>query len=248
MVEDRHSRGVSGHNPAGKLIGPRPLAISTLVLLLSVSVCQAQGTATAGRPILFVHGICSEASDWTTIQTTIMTDLSASYPALYGGPQVPYTLYYDGTTVRTWPDGNIFLSRGIPANTRFFSINFYAQGSFGTDSAGAIAVAGVSVVNKADELAHVVQAITELTLVKDVIVVGHSMGGLVTRAYLQGLGSPYIAFCNDSDGYESCSPGTTKYAANVGGLVNAGHTARWRSQRQLHASRRVSCLPDNWTA
>src|ERR1035438_3032038 len=190
------------------------LTIAGLLLCLPASICQAQGSATSVRPILFVPALCGVGSDWSTLQGTIASDLVAGNPTLYSTPQLQYSLYYDGNTVRTWPDRGVFLSEGIPASTRFFSMTFFAEGALQTNSGvskiDSSVVTGVSILNKADELAHVLQAITELTTVKDVIVVAHSMGGLVTRAYLQGLGSPYVAFCNDGDQYKSCSPGTTQ--------------------------------------
>jgi triacylglycerol esterase/lipase EstA (alpha/beta hydrolase family) len=62
-----------------------------------------------------------------------------------------------------------------------------------------VQVAGISVLNKADEVAQVLRAITTLTHVKDVIVVSHSMGGLDARAYMQNKAVPLSgARCTDS--------------------------------------------------
>jgi len=71
------------------------------------------------------------------------------------------------------------------------------------------------VFNKADELAQVIQAIANLTHIQDVIVVAHSMGGLVTRAYLQGFAVQSLTQCTDGgvDGYTSCLGGPYTYFA-----------------------------------
>ncbi len=84
-------------------------------------------------------------------------------------------------------------------------------------------MSGVSILNKADELARVIQAITELTHVKDVVVVAHSMGGLDGRAYLENLAVPYSeAVCTDqsSPQYVACSHAAkTKFTQDVAKFI-----------------------------
>ena len=170
----------------------------TLAMLFA-SICHAQ-TPETGRPILFVHGFCSDASDWNVLEDQVIDYLTASGST--DAPQypnkTPYVLYYDGNAVREYPGGVDPRSvppsdpRYIPQSARFFSINFFAPGAFGSGPINGNAVAEVSILNKADELASVIHAITELTHTKDVIVVGHSLGGLVARTYMQKLGTiPY---------------------------------------------------------
>jgi hypothetical protein len=98
---------------------------------------------------------------------------------------VPREIYYDGTSVRTWPEGDDLLTFG-DQSMRFFAINLFdgrsVGGKFAFDPVNTPLVAQVSVWNKADEVAQVVKAITELTHVTDTIVISHSMGGLDARA------------------------------------------------------------------
>ena len=75
-----------------------------------------------------------------------------------------------------------------PKEARFFAIKFSSTVGAGQSSSAnfdKVRVAGVSILNKADELAQVIAFITQLTGVKDVVVIGYSMGGLVARAYMQ---------------------------------------------------------------
>ncbi len=51
---------------------------------------------------------CGDAGGWSAIQKTIMSDLTANYPSLYGGIQEPYTLYSPKSSLKRpalagWP-------------------------------------------------------------------------------------------------------------------------------------------------
>ncbi|MFZ1007509.1 MAG: hypothetical protein WAN65_11765, partial [Candidatus Sulfotelmatobacter sp.] len=135
--------------------------------------------------------------------------------------------------------GGVYFTTGDPATTqglvpsavtpdaRFFSVAFYDPVGGNFDPEG---VALVSNLNKANELANIIQAITEITHIKDVIVVAHSMGGLVTRAYLENLASPGACYNYQqlfdlppvgSPAYDNgiCKPSATRYASNVADLI-----------------------------
>ena len=197
----------------------RPAVIRWIVLLHSLlvpSLCQAQSPPPVGRPILFVHGFCDQAASWGILRSNLVLDVQAAQPTLYPASGLN-TLYYDGQSVKTWPDGNDFLST-VPSSARFFSINFFDELSFGGNgnfsSINPYQVAQISVINKADELAHVIGAITALTHVKDVIVIAHSMGGLVARAYAAGWAYSYqSAACTDQDQYGCINEMLQSYAS-----------------------------------
>ncbi len=201
------------------------LSLATLIGgALSVPVSQAQAPQ-KGRPILFVHGFCDDASSWGTLRDNVISYVQGKAPSLYGAQNgidpTKYTVYYDGQSVKLWPSGNDLLTSTVTSAARFFSINFYDPSSIenpsGFSTINHQRVAAVSNLNKADELANVIQAITALTHVKDVIVIAHSMGGLNTRAYLENLGAPSLNICNSD--YSSCTPGTTHYAQDIDTLV-----------------------------
>lgn len=207
------------------------LSFSRLAIVLLLThlpfLCIAQTTQppVVGQPIIFVHGLCSSADDWQLMRQRIIgfaTTTSPSLSQLYTDPN-NYDLFYDtqAHTVRLWPSGEDIMAGGIPSTARFFSIQFVdpislaTPGDFSADN-----IAQISVLNKADELAQVIRAITTLTQIKQVIIVAHSMGGLVARSYLENLGSPSSSQCTlGPNGYASCVPGGTKYAQDIASLI-----------------------------
>ena len=204
-------------------------SVGLAALLWITSSACAQSTDT-GRPILFVHGWCGTADDWGTLQQNVTTYLT-------GLPQSPYnalnnttfTLYYDSASdsVKLFPYGQDFLTSGILPSKRFFSINFYATGAFTDAVVNTTRVCDVSILNKADELARVISAITTFTHVKDVIVIAHSMGGLVARAYMQNVAIPSLRACTDWDGYTCTHGEATPYAEDIARLITLDDTTWW---------------------
>lgn len=200
-------------------------AFNALVVLApSLAVAQAP----VGRPVLFVHGWCGNASSWGVLGQNVASYVTSLQPSLYKTLDT-YTLYYDPVydLVREFTTGADYRVVGIPSSARFFYINFNGPNAIQIDSSGnrsvnTASVATVSILNKADELAQVIQAITNLTHVKDVIVVGHSMGGLVTRAYMEGQAIPSQKSCTDQGNY-SCQAiafsQQTNYTQDVAKLI-----------------------------
>ncbi|HEY6766856.1 MAG TPA: hypothetical protein VI386_19010, partial [Candidatus Sulfotelmatobacter sp.] len=168
-----------------------------------------------------MHGFCDDASSWGSLRNNAISYAQGKAPSLYSADTANYTVYYDGQSVKLWPSGIDLLTSTVTSAARFFSINFYDPSSIESQSGFSTInherVAGVSILNKADELANVIQAITTLTHVKDVIIVAHSMGGLDARAYLEGLAASSLNICNSD--YSSCSPGTTKYVQDINTLI-----------------------------
>lgn len=195
-----------------------------VVTCLAPSPALAQTPTTSGRPILFVHGWCGDADKWATMRNSLAQGLNQS---LYQDPQ-NYDVYFDPTEAVPERQVKRWIGAGVPSvplvnsgvdgeRARFFTIKF-------VDPSGAfdpLLVATVSVLNKAQELAKVIRAIAMFTRVKDVIVVAHSMGGLVARAYLEGFASPTQCLIEEGeDGYRGgCSPGETPYLSDIAGLM-----------------------------
>lgn len=191
-------------------------------LLWITSSAWAQSPDT-GRPILFVHGWCGDADGWGTLQQNVTSYLTLLPQSPYAAlNNTTFTLYYDSASnsVKLFPGGQDLLTSGISPTRRFFSINFYAEGAFSDLSVNATRVCDVSILNKADELAQVIRAITTLTHVKDVIIIAHSMGGLVARAYMQNWAIPSLSPCTDWDAYRSCTGAQpTPYAKDIARLI-----------------------------
>ena len=209
------------------------LAVMVLVFSNPVIV-SAQGLAS--RPILFVHGFCDGPYTFASLLGPLYQKLGQTlYPnstvfyARYDSGQNKFLFWtVAGSITFPWAEGS------IPANARFFSIEFYDPVGGTGDAAH---VAKISVLNKAYELSQVIKQITAITDIKDVIVVGHSMGGLDARAYIEGLASPGACYDYNANqpsyNASTCTPGCTStstpacpagfgdaaYAGDVGDLI-----------------------------
>ncbi len=202
----------------------RKFALSLLATLIAsqffVSVAGAQ-VPPLGRPILFVHGWCADGTEWEPVRDYVISGLVNNYPSLYPStqqvPQVNYYAYYD-----VFADAVSFLNNDgsqvtapIPPTNRFFTIKFYDPVFHDLDTTN---VTHISILNKAYELSQVIKAITNLTTIKDVIVVTHSMGGLVARAYVENLGSQYACYHYGTD--DTRDPSSPDY---TNGLCGPGY-------------------------
>jgi pimeloyl-ACP methyl ester carboxylesterase len=141
----------------------RAALIGIMALLL-----WAAPAAAAELPVLFVHGFCSSADTWAeTLPQLSERRYGADVPRVYESA-------IGKAAVRT----------SISAAAKTFRIDFSDLAN-GFDL---LAIANVPTVRKAGELKVVIDAIKRFTGAPQVIVVAHSLGGLATRAYIQGLG------------------------------------------------------------
>lgn len=148
--------------------------------------------ASAEYPVLFVHGWCSDSSTWNTMFENL--------PRHRFGEEL--IRYYQDT------DGGVSLKQSpTSAERRSFTIDFYdrANGTF-----DAASVANVSINAKGEQLKAVIDQIKRDTGSPKVIIVSHSMGGLVSRTYVQGIA------------VRSSGPGTIPYDDDVAGLLTIG--------------------------
>ena len=133
-----------------------------LALLLSVTAAAAE------LPVIFVHGFCSSADTWNDTLPQLST-------RRYGT---------DAARIYESALGKAGARSAVAAGTTTFRIDF-------SDLSGGfelLAVANVPTVRKAGELKVVIDAVKLFTGAPTVIVVAHSLGGLATRAYIQGIG------------------------------------------------------------
>ena len=137
-------------------------AVFSLVLLSAVPAAAAEW------PVLFIHGFCSSAETWNETIPQLSTRRF--------GTDVPRV--YESSI------GKAAARTQVAAGTRTFRIDF-SDLSGGFDL---LAVANVPTVRKAGELKSVIDAIKRFTGAPKVILVGHSLGGLAARAYIQGIG------------------------------------------------------------
>jgi pimeloyl-ACP methyl ester carboxylesterase len=166
---------------------------SVIVLAVGASL-RPQAQSSPGLPVLFVHGFCSSSDIWWDMTT----EMQQNQPARFAS---------DGITRLHSAHGAVFNRDDFaPSRVKFkepssakrlFTIDFYNDeaASFGRSS-----VADTGLIHKSAELAAVIKEVARISNAPKVIVVGHSQGGLIARAYVQGLaqlhGSP-VPYTND---------------------------------------------------
>jgi triacylglycerol lipase len=136
--------------------------------ILLVALFWASPAAAEEWPVLFIHGFCSSADTWADTLPQLST-------RRYGtdAPRVYESII-----------GKAASKTAVAAGTNTFRIDF-SDLSGGFDL---LAVANVPTYRKAGELKAVIDAIKLFTGKSKVILVGHSLGGLASRAYIQGIG------------------------------------------------------------
>jgi pimeloyl-ACP methyl ester carboxylesterase len=155
---------------------------------------EASGTTAqqVGPPILFAHGICDHPNSWDQIRLSLAAYLQTNHGSQYPNPNMYIAVANPATGNFSFYDGNgQVLGSPVPSNARFFSIAFLDPDHLDSlpldfDAASTMSL---PIWEKGDELAWVITAIKQITGVPKVFLVGHSMGGLDARSYLENLGS-----------------------------------------------------------
>jgi formylglycine-generating enzyme required for sulfatase activity/pimeloyl-ACP methyl ester carboxylesterase len=181
---------------------------------ISGVTCSRSGTMVIGaptpvrNPVLFAHGICSDCYTWDDMTANLQREAPERY-----GSQPRIDLYFDGTWVRNRDDDNQYYpSRSgfaqIPEGN-LYTITYYDT-SAGSKAAGfdKMEVKDIPIERLAGQLAAVLAAVRARNGDKAVDVVAHSMGGLVTRTLMQGLGQPQSQI-------ESYRPGSIRQLVTV---------------------------------
>jgi len=155
-------------------------------------IVKAKQALYVGLPVLFVHGICGAAQDFQTTESVVQAFLQGNYPGLYAdsGPG-QYWVFYDAVQKQVnfqVPSANTTSNSVLPPS-RFFSVAFDDPSQNLVQNFDRVNVSNISIYAKADELAHIIWKIKAITGAPRVIIVAHSMGGLVSRAYIERLGT-----------------------------------------------------------
>lgn len=175
------------------------------ITLLALGLSGSAGPA--DYPLLFVHEYCSDGGSWDPMFQNLAR-------RRYGDGLV--RLYQES-------DGTVAVRGDAPRQASSFAIDFFEAANRTFDPT---AVAGVSIRRKAEELKRVVDYIKNTTGHARVIVVSHGMGGLVGRAYIQGLGT-------------NASGAAIPYAGDIAGLITIGTP---------HLGSDFSAVPADWDA
>lgn len=150
------------------------------VTLITLLLCAAPAAAEE-FPVIFIHGFCSSADTWAETLPQLSTRrYGTDFPRVYES-QI----------------GKAASKSAVMAGTTSFRMDFSdLNGGFDL-----LAIANVPTQRKAGELKVVIDAIKRFTGAPKVILVGHSLGGLAARAYVQGIGrnraGQVIAYGND---------------------------------------------------
>jgi len=180
-----------------------------LPLLLVHVPIEGQTNSTPIAPvILFVHGICAGPEDWQKAELLVAQSLHARFPDRYPDvstyPPKSYAVYYNPLWFEQQGGHDVLFQEiyPIPAtagsgqadpSTRFFRVAFIPDNYDTADFRlfAHDAVAQLSMINNAAELAHIIAAIRKQTNTRPLILVTHSMGGLVARAMLEDVDEVY---------------------------------------------------------
>jgi pimeloyl-ACP methyl ester carboxylesterase len=148
-------------------------------------------------PIIFVHGLNSSSSTWDTTKNLLIN----SFGLTYGG-EFYANLNYDGSLFSSnkLNDTNIYNSIPSPIfGGDFYMVNF-AIDSDGTINENCTNRSNQSAITKQGYiLKNIIMSVMQLTGKTKVVLMGHSMGGLASREYLQNTsnwqidGFPHIA-------------------------------------------------------
>jgi len=179
----------------------RAIFLVLLAVLSWARLSPAQSSGQIGLPVIFVHGICGTADSFLQDEEAVKAMLQSHYKALYPTAQAPYSdeyiTFYDGSSV--WfqiptkdlqdPESpNPIVT--VPSSTRFFVVALDDPNQSQYQNFNPNITADIPIYTKGNELANIIWKIKLITGTPRVIVVAHSMGGLDTRAYIEGLASP----------------------------------------------------------
>jgi pimeloyl-ACP methyl ester carboxylesterase len=165
------------------------LSLVTILALHLIAAAPLLAQSQA-MPVVFVHGWCSNSTVWN--------DTIAGLPDEVKSPGIT-RLYFDGSTVLHRGEGSPEDDQPFPGpdSSKFiFTIDFFdSSQSSRSEGLNPLNVTEVSIQRKGRELSQVIDEVKRISGTSSVVVVGHSMGGLVARAYIQGFaglyGSPF---------------------------------------------------------
>lgn len=148
--------------------------------MLLVGFSAHAGLPKPAYPVIFIHGLNSNSeASWGEFRRVLVEN-----EWVYGGAtryEQPGSVLADRGTVKVWKDdpGNrtdLDRSSGL---ADFYTVNFSNNHE-------------LTFATQGFELGRIVKAVLLATGKSKVILVGHSMGGLAARAYLQGAGGYYL--------------------------------------------------------
>src|ERR1035441_3513826 len=151
--------------------------------------------------VIFVHGFCDSPDSFLPLEQSVKSFLishnqgfyrsSTDYISFYNGSNVEFQL--PQTEVPSGQTNAPLTADQVKADdpaARFFLVALDGTNEGNYWNFDPSVVAQIPIYEKGNELAHIIWAIKDITGAPRVIVVAHSMGGLDTRAYIEGLATP----------------------------------------------------------
>ncbi len=152
---------------------------------------QLNNTIKLPYPIIFIHGLCSNSETWAA---TTYSFMNQQY-GLSNGGRFDYCLNYDGnnntSNTKFYPNQNadIAVFAGTWGIGDYYFVNFDVgiNGSFNPSSSSPNYVLSnqSAIVKQGKALRDAIYRVLQLTGRNKVILMGHSMGGLAAREYIQ---------------------------------------------------------------
>jgi hypothetical protein len=179
----------------------RAVFLVLLTILSWAKLSPAQSSSQIGLPVIFVHGFCDSPDSFLPLEQSVKSFIithnqgsyrsSTDYIAFYNGSKVEFQLpQSEVPSGQTNPPLTADQIKADDPAARFFlvALDGTSEGNYWNFNPSV--VAQIPIYEKGNELAHIIWAIKDITGAPRVIVVAHSMGGLDTRAYIEGLATP----------------------------------------------------------
>ncbi len=204
------------------------------VTVNTININSNSGKQNLPYPMLFIHGLNGNDKTWNT---TSLVDMQKYYGWSYGG-NLDYCLNQDGSLstsnsindIKDWTDSaNLNKADMYTVNFEIDHLNQKYQNTNVIQSNQA------GVVKQGLAIKDAIRHILKITGRDKVILVGHSMGGLAAREYLQNLtqedGKHHVA--------KLCTVGTPHGGSNLTGLgigESIGYSERSEAVRDLRTT------------
>ena len=177
------------------LSAPDSLGIRHQLLMPNIENRNTLANQSLPYPIIFIHGLDSDCTIWgNTLNTDLMYNFFLSYGLTYGG-RFDFNLNDDNSNYTSnklfypTPGADISQWSTTLVNADYYFINFAvgSDGSFAPYNLSSLNVLSneAAIAKQGVALARAIQQVMNITGRDKVVLMGHSMGGLCAREYLQ---------------------------------------------------------------
>jgi pimeloyl-ACP methyl ester carboxylesterase len=198
------------------------------IFLLSLSLLSFSQRSTP-YPIILVHGLSGNSNTWYEFKNYLNTKAGLSIEPT----DLSYCLNADGNVSTSKKENDVYQYANNIGNKDVYTINFDECSSSGSSDESAIAKQGYA-------LYFAIRKVLSATGAKKVILLGHSMGGLAIREYLQNSSNW------QSDGQHHVAKlitiGTPHGGSNLTSGVNFGSVLGFKEYSEAVRDLRTSYL------